>query len=323
MWSVHIRATVEESAMRAVVTADYGSAATLVELDQPVPGPGEVRVRVRASSVNGLDNAIAQGWVRGLMEHAFPVVLGRDFAGTVDAVGEGVTRFALGDDVFGVVLTQPLHAGAFAEFVVIPEDHNLAHIPDGLDHGTAGALGLAGAAAVAIVDAVAPGPGDTVLVCGATGGVGAVALQLLAARGATAIATAVGDDQAAYVRGLGAVHVVEPNPGLADAVKGIAPEGVSVVLHLAGDPAQLASLLVDGGRFGTLLGAPPVPAEGHAFTVASVSATPHHGILDELAAAVVGGRLRIPVQRTYALAEVPRAMTDFRAGTVGKLAISI
>src|SRR5215831_17575550 len=130
--------------MRAVVTADYGSAPALVELAEPVPGPGQVRVRMRASSVNGLDNAIAQGWVRGLMEHAFPVVLGRDFAGTVDAIGEDVTDVSLGDDVFGVVLTQPLAAGAFADFLVLPADHNLAHIPAGLDHTSAGVLGLAG-----------------------------------------------------------------------------------------------------------------------------------------------------------------------------------
>jgi NADPH:quinone reductase-like Zn-dependent oxidoreductase len=309
--------------MRAVVTADYGSAATLVELAEPVPGPGEVRVRVRASSVNGLDNLIAQGWVRGVMDHDFPVVLGRDFAGTVDAIGEGVTLFNLGDDVFGVVLTQPLHAGGFAEYVVVPEDHNIAHIPDGLDHATAGALGLAGAAAVAIVDAVAPAPGETVLVSGATGGVGAVALQLLAARGATTLATAASADEVAHVCDLGASHVVEPGPGLADAVKLIAPDGVSVVLHLAGDPAELAALLADGGRFGTLVGTPPEPTDGRHFTTASVYATPHRGVLDGLAAAVVGGQLRIRVQRTYALADVPRALADFQAGTVGKLAISI
>ena len=309
--------------MRAVVTADYGSAPTLVELDEPVPGPGQVRVRVRASSVNGLDNAIAQGWVRGLMEHEFPVVLGRDFAGTVDAVGEGVTAFGLGDDVFGVVLTQPLNAGAFAEYLVVPEDHNLAHIPAGLDHATAGTLGLAGAAAIAIVDAVAPGPGDTVLISGATGGVGAIAIQLAAARGATVIATAADDAEAAHVRALGAPFVVDPGPDMADAVKGIAPDGVSAVLHLAGDPVALAALLAQGGRFGTLLSAAPEAPAGRTISVASVYATPHRGVLDGLAADVVSGRLRLPVQRTYALADVPTAMADFQAGTVGKLAISI
>jgi len=309
--------------MRAVVTADYGSAPALVELAEPVPGPGEVRVHMRASSVNGLDNAIAQGWVRGLMEHAFPVVLGRDFAGTVDMVGEGVTDLALGEDVFGVVITQPLAAGAFADYLVLPADHNLARVPDGMDHATAGVLGLAGSAAIAVVDAVAVGPADTVLISGATGGVGAVAIQLATSRGATVIATAANDAEAAHVRSLGAPFVVDPGPDMADAVKGIAPDGLSAVLHLAGDPAALAALLAQGGRFGTLLGAAPEAPAGRAISVASVYATPHRGVLDALAADVVSGRLRIPVQRSYSLTDAPRAMADFQAGTMGKLAISI
>src|SRR5690349_8612338 len=126
--------------MRAVVTTDYGSPAAVAELPTPIPGPGEIRVRVCASSLNGFDLAMANGYLRGLMEHEFPAVLGRDFAGTVDAVGDGVSAFAVGDDVFGVVITQPLRAGGFAEYVVIPEDHNVALIPAGLDHAVAGAL---------------------------------------------------------------------------------------------------------------------------------------------------------------------------------------
>src|SRR4029453_11293031 len=130
--------------MRAIITADYGSPAELAEIDTPSPGPGEIRVKVRASSLNGFDIAIAAGYLRGLMEQRAPAGLGRDFAGTVDAVGDGVTAFAPGDDVFGVVLTQPLRAGGLAEYLVIPEDHNVAPIPAGLDHATAGVLGLAG-----------------------------------------------------------------------------------------------------------------------------------------------------------------------------------
>src|SRR5215510_14677953 len=112
--------------MRAVVTEDYGSGPTLSDVSRPEPGPGEIRVKVLCSSLNGFDIAMAAGYLKGLMEHRFPAVLGRDFAGTVDEVGAGVTAFAPGDDVFGVVLTQPLTAGAFADYVVMPEDHNVA-----------------------------------------------------------------------------------------------------------------------------------------------------------------------------------------------------
>jgi len=115
--------------MRAVVTNAYGSPPTVTELEAPTPHPHEVRVEVRASSLNGFDVALANGYLKGLMEHRFPVVLGRDFAGVVDQVGDGVSRFRVGDVVFGVVLTQPLHAGAFADYLVVPEDHNIAACP--------------------------------------------------------------------------------------------------------------------------------------------------------------------------------------------------
>jgi NADPH:quinone reductase-like Zn-dependent oxidoreductase len=257
------------------------------------------------------------------MEHRFPIVLGRDFAGMIDQVGEGVTTFATGDDVFGVVLTQPLHAGGFAEYVLVPVDHHIVRIPAGLDHATAGVLGLAGSAAVALLDAVAPVAEDTVLVIGATGGVGAVAIQLLAEKGAVVIATANGDGQAAHVRGLGAHHVVDYGQDLAGQVREVAANGVAVVLHLAGDPMAAADLVADGGRFATLLGIGPEAFAGRAFAAYSAVASPLPSVLGNLSDDVVAGRLRIPVQRTYRLDEVPGAFSDFAAGTLGKLAVTV
>jgi len=309
--------------MRAVVTADYGSAPAVTEVETPHAGPGEVRVRIRSSSLNGFDTAMYLGYLKGMMEHRFPAVLGRDFAGTVDQVGEGVTAFASGDDVFGVVLTQPLNAGGFAEYLVVPEDHYIARIPAGLDHATAGVLGLAGAAATGVLEATAPREGEHVLVSGATGGVGAIALQMLAARGAVTIATAATDTEVAHVRQYGATHVVDHTGDLAAQVRAIAPGGVDVVLHLAGDPNALSDLLVPGGRLATLLGVVPERAAERGITVSSVIANPHGALLTELATAAAGGRLRVPVQRSYALEDVPSAFADFASGTIGKLAVRI
>ena len=129
--------------MRAAVLRDFGQPVSLTNLPIPEPGQGEVRVRGRASSVNGFDLAVAAGYIRDWMEHRFPVVLGRDFAGTVDALGPGATRFAVGDQVFGVVLKPVLGDGAFGEYTVVSEDGAIAHIPAGLDLPTAGALGSA------------------------------------------------------------------------------------------------------------------------------------------------------------------------------------
>jgi NADPH:quinone reductase-like Zn-dependent oxidoreductase len=309
--------------MRAVVTTDYGSAPTVAEVPTPTAGPNEVRVRLVASSLNGFDIALAGGYLKGLMEHQFPVVLGRDLAGTVDQVGEQVTAFAPGDDVFGVVLTQPLSAGGFGEYVVVPEDHSIARMPAGLDHAAAGALGLAGASAVAALDAVGVVAGETVLVSGATGGVGAFALQMAAAEGANVVATAGSGAGIDHVRRLGAGHVVDHTRDLAAQVRRIAPDGVDVVLHFAGDAFVLADLLADGGRFVSLLGVGQDQLADRRIAATAVYATPRRDLLETLGSAVAAGRLGIPVQRSYALAQAPKAFTDFAAGKLGKLAIRI
>jgi NADPH:quinone reductase-like Zn-dependent oxidoreductase len=308
--------------MRAIALADFGVAPALHDLPVPQPGPGEVRVRVRASSVNGFDGAVAAGYLKGMMEYRFPVVLGKDFAGTVEALGPGASRFAVGDPVFGVV-TPALAVRAFAEYLANAEDMGIARLPTGLDPAAAGALGLAGTAALQAVEAVAPGAGETVLVSGATGGVGALAVQLAAARGARVLATARSGEETDFVRDLGAAHAVDYTADLAAAVRAVSPQGVDAVIHLAGDGAALAALLVPGGRFASTLGVGPEQLAGRALTATSVMATATPDVLDRLAAAAAAGRLRVPIRRTYRLEEVPQALAAFGAPHVGKLAVAI
>ena len=179
----------QEHAMKAIAIDDFGAPPSLHDLPVPAPGEDEVLVRVQASSVNGFDVSVANGRLKGMMEHRFPVVLGRDFAGTVEAAGPGVQSLRPGDAVFGVVTKPALGDGAFGEYVTAPVAYT-ARVPAGLDLAVAGALGLAGTAALAAVDAVAPLPGQTVLISGATGDVGAFAVQLAAASGAYVISTA-------------------------------------------------------------------------------------------------------------------------------------
>ena len=309
--------------MRAVAIDDFGAAPALRDLPKPEPGPGEVLVRIRASSINGFDLAVAGGMLKGMMEHRFPVVLGKDFAGTVEAIGEGVTRFAVGDQVFGVVMKPELGDGAFGEYVAVGEGFGITHIPAGLDVAGAGALGLAGTAALMSVNAVDPAAGETVLVCGATGGVGAHVVQVAAARGAEVIATARPGEEADLVRGLGAAHTVDYTGDVPDAVRSVRSEGVHAVVHLAGDGLQLAELLVDGGRIASTLGLGPDQLADRDVTATAVIATPDAATLDRLAADVAAGRLRVPITRTYQLAEVPKALADFAGGTLGKLAVTI
>jgi NADPH:quinone reductase-like Zn-dependent oxidoreductase len=310
--------------MRAFAMNDFESQPTIVDLPRPEPGPGEVLVRVRASSLNGIDLGTAAGMLKGMIEYAFPVVLGKDFAGTVEATGPGSNKFAIGDSVFGVVFNPtPLNTRAFAEFVVVPEEPHITRIPEGLDFAHAGAIGLAGTAALQAVEAIASAPGEAVLISGATGGVGALAVQLAARRGSTVIATARPGDEAEFVQGLGAAHTVDYAGDPTAAVRAIRPEGVDGIIHLAGDGVALAELLVPNGRFASTVGVGPDQLAGRPLTATSIMANPETSVLDQLASAIVAGELRVPIHRTYPLDQIGQAMADFGGGTLGKLAIAV
>jgi NADPH:quinone reductase-like Zn-dependent oxidoreductase len=310
--------------MRAVVVDGYGATPQVREIPEPVPAAGEVKVRVRASSVNGFDVGLAAGVLKGRYEHRFPVILGKDFAGTVEAVGVGVFDYTVGDEVFGVVTKAVItDGGGFGEYLTHAAGIGIARIPAGLDYSTAGVLGLAGAAAIRSVEAIGPASGETVLVSGATGGVGGYVVQLAAASGATVIATATPGVEADHVRALGAHHAVDYHRDLADQVRRIAPAGVDAVVHLAGDGLALAKLLTDGGRIASTRHLDPGQLANRNVTVTAVMANPDQGLLARLATAAAAGQLRAPVARTYRLDEVPTALADFSKGTLGKLAVSV
>ncbi|MFC9996531.1 NADP-dependent oxidoreductase [Nocardia sp. NPDC127526] len=308
--------------MRAIAFGDFGENPFLAELSVPEPGPGEVLVRIEHSSINGFDLGVLGGYLKGVYEYEFPVVPGKDFAGTVAALGAEATGFAVGDAVFGVIMRPTLGQGGWAEYVCVPADYGIAAVPAGLDAATAGALGLAGTAAHDAIAAVAPAPGETILVSGATGGVGAVAIQLAAARGATVIATARPGAEAEFVLGLGATHVVDHTAAVADQVRALVPEGVHAAVHLAGDGAVIAELVRAGGRFTSTLHFTPEDS-ARDIKATTVMSDPNRETLGRLAAAVVSGDLRLPIARSYALSDAPAAVADFATGTLGKLAITI
>lgn len=169
------------TSITGVVIDAEGSAPTVrSDLPAPTPGPGEVLVRVHASSANPVDNAIAAGMLVGMIEHEFPVTLGRDYAGVVEEVGADVTNFAPGDEVFGFVshADPTVHKGSWAELITLPEDVGIARKPANVDLATAGAAALTGITAMMLVDALELSAGDTVLVVGATGGVGSLAVRV-------------------------------------------------------------------------------------------------------------------------------------------------
>jgi NADPH:quinone reductase-like Zn-dependent oxidoreductase len=257
------------------------------------------------------------------MEHRFPVVLGKDFAGTVEGLGAGAYRFAVGQPVFGVVMKPFLGDGAFGAYVTVPEGMGIARRPDDLDLASAGVLGLVGTAALQSVDAVQPRDGQTVLISGATGGVGAIAVQLAAARGARVIATARAGDETQFVRSLGAAEVVDYTGDVLAQVRVLTPGGVDAVLHFAGDGPALADLLVPGGRFASTLGVGADQLGSKLVTATTIMAVPATEVLERLASDVATGRLRLHISHTYRLEDVPQALADFRGPHLGKLAVAI
>ncbi|MET0491573.1 MAG: NADP-dependent oxidoreductase [Actinoplanes sp.] len=304
--------------MRVVAFTAFGAAPAIQDLEVPAPGDGEVRVRVHAASLNGFDLAVANGYLEGMMEHRFPVVLGKDFAGTIDAVGPGVEGYTAGDRVFGVVTKAFLGDGSLGEYVTVPTAVGLAKLPDAVSFTDGAALGLAGSAAVDAVAAAALEPGQRVLVSGATGGVGNWVVQLAARAGATVIATAHTDEEKALVTGLGATETADYTGDLAAQVK-----DVDAVFHLAGDPAVLLGVLRGGGRFvSTLIGSPDqLPTREH--TVSPIFANPAAGTLDRLAGHQERAEARVVVERVYPLDEALAAIAHFGGGTKGKIVVTV
>jgi NADPH2:quinone reductase len=309
--------------MRAIALTDFGSTPELVDLHVLDPAEGEVRVRVHAASVNGFDLSVANGVVKDMMEHRFPVVLGKDFAGIVDALGPGVTGYQVGDRVFGVVTKPYLGDGSFGEYVTVPTAVGLAALPESIDFIQGAALGLTGVAAIAAVDAADLQAGHSVLVAGATGGVGNQAVQLATKAGAQVIATASSDEERTLVTDLGAATTVDYTGDLTTATKHAQPDGVDAVIHLAGDPAALLPTLRPGGRFVStrIMSPDQLPAENA--TVIPIYANPDPATLQRVARHHADGLTRVHVQASYPLDQLPAAFAAFAAGTLGKLVITI
>ena len=309
--------------MKAVTLETFDTPPALRDdLPAPTPAANEVLVRVRASSVNPADSGIAAGMLKQMgVEYEFPVILGRDYAGVVEQVGPEVTRYAVGDEVFGFLLhaNPTVHDGSWAELIAVPQDMFIGRAPNGVDLATAGAAPLAGIAAIMAIDALELSYGDTVLIVGATGGVGSFAVQLAARAGATVVAPAFAADEA-YLRDLGVREVLPRGGDLAAAARERYPDGFDAVLDLVNyAPDVPATLVKDGGRVASPTGA---AGEGPGRTLVMAAPTPEN--LQRLAGLLADGTLRVHVQSTYELAQAPEALAALpTTHTKGKLAVRV
>jgi|SRR5579872_507630 len=284
--------------MKAAQMHGYGGVDQLRYEDVPAPtaGPGEVLVKVAATSVNPIDWKIRRGDLKGMMTLQFPVILGRDVAGEVVAVGPGVSNFKPGQKVIAVANR------TYAEFVAVPSTA-LTLVPDGLDLDQAGVLPLVTTTGGELIEYVRPNPGETVLVTGAVGGVGRSAVYTAAQSGARVIA-GVRERQKSAAAALRADRVIAID---VDSEIGALPELDSIADTVGGEViGKLILKLKRGGALGSVLGKPKA-AEGRDVHVETVRVEPNPGILAKLAEAVRTGELTIPVVKRLKLSEAADA----------------
>ncbi|MFI7708072.1 NADP-dependent oxidoreductase [Nonomuraea sp. NPDC049480] len=313
--------------MRALHVPAAGAPPQLGDLPTPQVAPGHVLIKVKAAGLNPFDNVIAAGLMADRVPHEYPLILGRDAAGVVDAVGEGVDHVKPGDEVFGHVLfAPPVQAGTLAEYALLPAATVVVK-PAGLGFAAAAALPLAAAAASAAIDHVDPQPGQVVLINGATGGVGLYALQLLAARGVTVVATGT-DADAVPLTALGATTVVDYTSGsVADQVRAAYPDGVDALINLVGStPAEipLDAVRKDGAVATTTM----VPDAGMfaaaGLTGATVFAHPIRETIAPLAEQAAAGALAIDVHTVLPLERAAEGLATLAAGKArGKIVVTV
>ncbi|MEQ3551116.1 NADP-dependent oxidoreductase [Pseudonocardia nematodicida] len=305
---------------RAVRFDRYGDVDELYVTDVEVedPPPGRVLVEVGAAGINPGEAFIRSGALAEVFPTTFPSGEGSDWAGTVVAVGDGVTGLEPGDDVFGWTDERASHA----TYVTVPAEQVLPR-PAGLDVATAGALYVAGMAAVGSVEAVDPQPGETVVVSGAAGGVGQIAVQLLAARGAEVVGIA-SEPHHARLRAMG----VTPAAYGADAaetganVRAAAPEHIDawVDLYGGGYVAIARELGVPAARINTIADFDAVSEYGVNGDGTAAAASREN--MAELGELVADGVVEIPIAAGYPLDDVRDAYTELeKRHTAGKIVL--
>ncbi|MFF5784295.1 NADP-dependent oxidoreductase [Streptomyces sp. NPDC012693] len=310
--------------MKALVSSSYGPVdeLELVELPVPAPGPGQVQVKVAAAALNPLDVILITGRLKAVLPVEHPFVPGMDASGVVTAVGEGVTGYAVGDEV--VAFTHDT-TGTLAEYTLVAEGPGLVRRPENLDAVRAAALPVTSMTASALLEAAELKPGQTVLVVGATGGIGSFLVQLAARAGAEVLATAQAADRD-YALGLGARHAIDYTAvDTVEEARRLHPGGVDVAIDLVnGGPAveATAAAVKDGGRLVSSIGVPETLER--AITPVHVGVEGGIGRLEGIVGQVAAGELAVEVSATYPAEQARQAYVDFVAGkhTRGKVVVT-
>jgi NADPH:quinone reductase-like Zn-dependent oxidoreductase len=313
--------------MRALNVPAPGVPPRLSELPVPEVTDGQVLIRVKAAGLNPIDNALAAGVMAHMMPHHYPLILGRDAAGTVETVGAGVEHVAPGDEVFGnILLIPPVQAGTLAEYALLPAV-SVAEKPANLEFETAAAIPLSGAAAVALIDAIRARSGETVLITGASGGVGSFAIQLLSAAGVTVVATGTPEDLD-RLTALGAAHVIDFRTGsVVEKVRVLLPDGVDALIDLVEhdpDALPLGAVRAGGMVASTLAAANEEILEAVGLTGMNVNAGAVKEIIAPLAEKAAAGTLKVGISAVLPFERAAEGLaTIARGGARGKIVVKV
>lgn len=307
--SARMRTAVPDT-MKAAAIDHFGppSALALHQLPVPRPGPGEVIISVDTAGIGSWDTSIRDGSWRKPGRAHFPLVPGVDGAGTVVAKGSRVRHVRIGDQVYAYEFGNR-QGGFYAEFAAVEGKH-VGRVPRGVSLRDAGALATTGLTALQGLDALRLRARQTVLIFGATGAVGTIAVQLAAQRGAIVIATASGTVATRLVRRLGATHAIDARrPDAPELLRKYAPGGLDCVLALAGgrELEHCLDFVRPGGRVAHPNGIEPAPAPRPTMRVHSYDAVASPSEFAKLNRHLTRARLRVPITARYSLAQAAQA----------------
>ena len=315
--------------MRAMAINNFGGSEqmSLMDLPRPVPGKGEVLIRIRAAGVNPVDAKIRAGLLRFRMPHMFPVIPGWDASGVVEEAGEGCRRLKVGDEVFAYCRKPVIMHGAYAEYIAVDE-RNAALKPRSLSHEEAAAIPLSALTAwQSLFDAAGLRRGQSVLVHAAAGGVGGYAVQMARWKGAKVVATASGPNHE-YVNSLGVRRVIDyTSTDFVSAVREFFPEGVDVAFDTVGGEVQnrSAAAVARGGTLVSIL-AYTREAELRAMGIQCkyVFVRPDGRQLARIASLIDAGKLRTHLSAVLPLEQAAKAHEMIETGhTRGKIVLSV
>jgi len=315
--------------MKAVAVSKFKDIPVVMDLPKPVVRPGTVLVKVAAAGMNPFDWKMIDGIMNdGKMKHQFPLIMGVDGAGTIEEVGEGVTRFKVGDKIYGQFIHSPIGEGSYAEYAIVPEKSGITKAPTSISAVEAAAVPTSGMTAQQLLDKLDLQEGKTLLIVGATGGVGSFAVQLAAAQGIHVMATVSDEAGAERMKQLGAAETVNyKTASLTAQVKEKHPEGIDGLLDLIsneeGFEANLDLLKPGSGALTTTFVAKEEALKSRNLHGGNFETQGSAASLDTLTLIIDRGALSIPVENKIRLEDAPAAIALSRqAKAKGKTVIA-